>query len=381
MKILWHSNAPWSLTGYGKQTRLFAPRIRDLGHDIAISAFFGLNGASMDLDGITVYPAGLDGHGNDVLELHAADFFGGDQSDGIVISLTDVWVLSPKVLKRLRTAAWVPIDHEPAQPPSVETMRKGDVVPIAMSRFGERMLQDENFEPLYAPHGVETDVFTPRDRAEVRRELGLPKDTFVVGMVAANQGWRKSYPQAIRAFRNFHARHPDSLLYLHTWLGPQHSGVDLAELLQQELPRNAVAVADQYRYSAGGYTDPLLARLYASFDVLLNPAQGEGFGVPIIEAQACGTPVIATNCTAMTELVGAGWLVEGTDVYTQFQSWQKLPSIEQLEHALEDAYAQTESERVDARNRARAFALDYDADVVAARDWDPLLRELEERLS
>lgn len=41
---------------------------------------------------------------------------------------------------------------------------------------------------------------------------------------------------------------------------------------------------------------------------------GEGFGIPIIEAQAAGCPVIVTDCTAMTELCLSGWLIEkGTD--------------------------------------------------------------------
>jgi hypothetical protein len=37
--ILLHSNAPWAASGYGQQTKLFAPRLRDLGHHVAISAF------------------------------------------------------------------------------------------------------------------------------------------------------------------------------------------------------------------------------------------------------------------------------------------------------------------------------------------------------
>ena len=45
MKILWHSNSPWARTGYGTQTALWVPRLAELGHEIAISAFHGLQGS------------------------------------------------------------------------------------------------------------------------------------------------------------------------------------------------------------------------------------------------------------------------------------------------------------------------------------------------
>ena len=56
MKILWHSNAPWAQTGYGQQTALFAPRLRALGHELALSSVWGLGGAGLEWEGMHVYP-------------------------------------------------------------------------------------------------------------------------------------------------------------------------------------------------------------------------------------------------------------------------------------------------------------------------------------
>jgi glycosyltransferase involved in cell wall biosynthesis len=382
VKILWHSNAPWVASGYGKQTRLFAARLQKLGHEVAISAFSGLQGARIDFEGMTVYPRGIDSHGNDVLAVHAEHFFGGSARDGIVLPLTDIWVLRPEVLRQLRCAAWVPVDHDPCQPPSVRTLRKGNCLPIAMSRFGERMLLEAGFEEtVYVPHGVELDVFRPHGQLAARKVLGLPQDAFLVGMVAANQGARKSFPQALRAFAIFRERHPDALLYLHTWLGPQFQGLDLNALAQQLVPREALLVCDQYRYAQGDYTDADLAQVYSALDLLMNPAQGEGFGVTIVEAQACGTPVLLTNFSSMPELCGAGWLVGGEPVYTSFQSWQLQPSVEAMVAALEEAYALADEERIALREQARRFSLAYSADLVTVDHFLPALELIEARLS
>jgi glycosyltransferase involved in cell wall biosynthesis len=76
------------------------------------------------------------------------------------------------------------------------------------------------------------------------------------------------------------------------------------------IPDEALATSDQVKLHLGIPAEKM-ALLYNGFDVLASPSYGEGFGVPILEAQACGVPVIVTDWTAMTELMGAGWLVDG----------------------------------------------------------------------
>ena len=115
MKILWHSNSPHAPTGYGSQTALFAPRIRDAGHDVAISAFWGVGGSRITWEGMTVYPGDRD-YGNDWLPMLAADHGNGDPSSVQVITLMDVWVLHNKHLREMNMASWCPIDHMPVPP-------------------------------------------------------------------------------------------------------------------------------------------------------------------------------------------------------------------------------------------------------------------------
>jgi hypothetical protein len=89
-------------------------------------------------------------------------------------------------MRKMNCAAWVPVDHEPAPQKVVDYFTNSGAVPIAMSRFGERMLG--RLDPLYVPHAVDCKVYKPHDRKAVRELVGIPEDTFVVGMVAANKG-------------------------------------------------------------------------------------------------------------------------------------------------------------------------------------------------
>jgi glycosyltransferase involved in cell wall biosynthesis len=59
----------------------------------------------------------------------------------------------------------------------------------------------------------------------------------------------------------------------------------------------------------GYLSDEAVHALYCMAEVFVFPSLTEGFGVPPLEAMACGTPVITTDCGAVTEVVGAGALL------------------------------------------------------------------------
>ena len=164
-----------------------------------------------------------------------------------------------------------------------------------------------------------------------------------------NKGYpsRKSLPQIVEAFAAFRARHGEAMLYLHTDLsGVYQEGVDLAPLLHAfELDPEVVRFPDQYRYQFDPFGDEHMADVYSSLDVLLNPAMGEGFGLPVLEAQACGVPAIVTDFTAMSEVCGAGWKVGYDRVWTPMRAWQAWPDVEEVVESLEQCYALSEDDR------------------------------------
>lgn len=393
MRIIWSSNAPWINSGYGVQTRHIVPRLASAGHDMALIAWSGLEGAKINLNGIPVYPKGGALYGQDVLGIHSLHH----QAD-ISITLIDAWVYNASQIPAgVRWVPYFPIDSEPVSPRIVDAVR-GAYERIVFSRFACDQMEQAGLSYLYAPHMVDTNVYAPGDQRAARQRLNLPDGAHVTGVVAANKGVpsRKSWPQLLEAWVRFACEHDDAVLYLHTMPGGDDGGsVNLMSLLaslskryQVDLSRRVVWI-DAYS-NAIGLPDDFMADVYRSMDVLLSPSMGEGFGVPILEAQACGTPVITGDWTAMPEITFAGWKVSRTDAdpfwITGYDTYQFMPRIDAIAGALEQAHRWwreplTEDEtRTDLRHAARQGALAYDCETVMRDYWLPAIGELEGRV-
>jgi len=346
---------------------------------VELVANFGLAGAPLNVPGgngktARILPGGYTMHGQDIIvpwTRHA-------KAD-IVITLYDAWVFDPKAMSQVRWVPWLPVDHDPLPPGIKNILEVGAWQPLAYSRFGYQAMKDAGLDPRYVPHGVDTKLFAPKDRSEARAALKW-KDAndieFLAIMVAANKGTpsRKAFPEVLKAWREFVKKHPKSLLYLHTHPGMEMQGLDLSLLLTAlDMPDNNVAFADP-DWLKMGYPPSFLNNLYNAADVLLSPSYGEGFGLPIVEAQACGCPVIVNDCTSMPELCFAGWKTGNQPWYTPLGSWQFVPEIGDIEDALHEAYKLRDYDKL--RRDARQGAEAYDADLVTEQYWKPVLEEL-----
>jgi len=375
-RILWLGNAPWCPSGYGEQAALFVPRLAAQGHELAVLCNFGLQGQQTLWNGIPCYPAdGL--WGNRCLPIYA-DRLRAD----VIIGLCDAFILKPdKWPEGLRLALWAPVDHHPLPVIVGKVLANERIRPIAMSRFGERMMQDAGLEPLYVPHGVDTKVFRPMPEVkdQVRDGLSIPRDAFLVGMVAANTSGpetdRKSFDPTFQAFARFAETHPDAWLYVHTDFKPEAIGFDLnmvADLAQ--VPAGRIRYPDPAGFQLG-FPREAVALTYQAFDVLIHVSAGEGFGLASLEAQACGVPVITSNHSAMPELLGAGWLVDGDQKLDYLHAaYFHRPFVHKIVEALEASYAARGDQGL--RDEAVAFAALYDADTVAEDHWKPVLEKL-----
>ncbi len=374
-RILWLSNSAWCGSGYGQQTDLFVSRIQALGHEVGMVSNYGLQGTKFEIGGMTIYPSD-GGWGNSTIKTYAEDF-----NADYVVALCDSWVMKPDKWPDLRMAIWAPLDHYPIPPAVLGVLQHPNVQPIAMSRFGETWMQKFELDPLYVPHGVDTKLFRPQPEIKdaVRDELEIPRDAFLVGMVAANKGNpsipRKGFPQAFQAFSDFARRHDDAWFYVHSDVTGGGGGIALDTLAFATMcPKDRVKFPPLSAWHLG-VPKQAVANLYAAFDVLLSPSMGEGFGIPILEAQACGVPVICSNHSAMSELTQAGWLVDGDPWWDALQeSFLYCPSIKSIERALEESYELRDN--ADIRIHAAEFAKEYDADLITEKYWKPALAKM-----
>lgn len=370
--ILWHSCAPWSSSGYGQQTAIWTRELVRMGHDVTISSYWGLSGSATSWNGITILPGFGANYCSTSLGQHARHV----QPD-LVLTLGDVWVLDAGILRELPVAHWLPSDCRPMSTADRNVVDASGAQLVAMSRFGEDRFRDAGFDPLYVPHGIDMSVFTiPEDRDALREAYGFG-DFFVIGINAANNdAIRKAIPEMFIAFAKFHRDHPEARLALHSGVH-QDGGQDLEALAENLGITDLVIVVDQYRYQSGLISPDAMNQWYQAIDVLCETTFGEGFGLPIIESLACGTPVVTTRASAMEEL-NPGLQVDGEPFWNGVhRGWWIKPSVAGIVSAFEESYEQRGD--VD-RTKLREFAAQYDKDLVAEKYMRPVIDDLLERV-
>jgi FkbM family methyltransferase len=391
--LVWGSNSPLTPGGFGQQTRLITKSLRDrLGVRVAVSASYGQMNGKLIVDGIDVYPCGYRPYGNDI---HAANA----QQHGADILLThqDVPWQDPHALtaRGTRWASWFPVDHTPLSSKIAERIGPEFCYqPIALSRFGERQARAAGIDIRLVLQGIDTSVFVPGDRTVAREKLGWPKDAFIVGTVAQNRGYpdRKAYPEQIRAFRAFAERHSDALIYIHAFgndeLDPE-ARTDIPGHLGDMLGR--ALWAHPYDLNLGYSTEQMVLR-YQAFDVLLGVSMAEGFGLPLIEAQSCGVPVITGAWTATEENCYAGWLIAEEDSTPWYVTpygpdclW-RLPHIGAIVEKLEAAYCMEHCTHPGgwvntlAESARTPVVANHDQAHITDTSWRAVLTELAQRI-
>lgn len=367
MKLIWFSVAPWANTGYGVITREIVPRLQAEGHEIWIATKHFHTGV-IEWHGCPVF----NGMDLDVVNRRVAH----DSVDHI-ITLLDIFTLKKTLLNWI---CYCPIDTQWILP-SIAAKLKDASLRLAVTKHGQSEMERVGFNSMYVPCGVNTSIYKPDEekRQETRAKLGW-QDNFIVGSLGINYGdERKNYMSLLMGFKLFHDVHPDVRLYLSTNPKDETGQWNLPAIASELHIDEFIQYSNYDEHVLGRVFEEQIANRYRAFDICCLPTKGEGFGLPILEAQVCGTPVITTATTSGPELLKGGWLIspDKDDWEWHGNSWRPKVTASAVAEKLELAYqAWQEGKLKDIGLQGSEGLQEYDWDNVFETYWKPVLAEL-----
>jgi glycosyltransferase involved in cell wall biosynthesis len=353
-RILWVGEASFISTGYATYAREVLSRLHATGkYDIFELGCYGPWGderaSSLPWPYMTAMPRPGDDQDQQQYTAHPINQFGEWRFEeaclrhkpDCVLDIRDWWMVEFQERSPFRPfyhwAIMPTVDAAPQDEQWISTFTNADAV-FTYTDWAQEVLRQQGRDKIKlkcpAPPGADTQVLAPvMDRRAHRRAIGVDEDCLIVGTVMRNQR-RKLYPDLIQAFAKFLKTAPAELarktyLYMHTsW---PDIGWDIPRLLAEEgvghrclftyvcshcqasfpsffadakaVCRNCGQHQAAFPNSNAGISREGLASVINLFDVYVQYANSEGFGMPLVEAASCGVPVMAVDYSAMSDVV------------------------------------------------------------------------------
>ncbi len=216
------------------------------------------------------------------------------------------------------------------------------------------------FAPPSLRRATRVIAISEHTRQDVIQLCGVPPERVTTIVLAADSRYRPATPEAVDRFRTERELPKRYILYLGT-LEPRKN---VATLIQAYAELRRAGDIDHSLVLAGARgwhyepTFSLVRRLgleqwvlfpgyvaadeqalwYSAADLFAYPSLYEGFGLPLLEAMACGTPVVASNTSSLPEVVGdAGLLVDPSDVGGLASALRNVLQSDSLRQRLREA--------------------------------------------
>ena len=306
----------WTSSAYFQQVYLFADRLHSFGYDSAVAN-----------------PTSFKEQGDEMMDRTVK------WNPNVLVAFGDAhpWAMAEYTgIPMLSWFLWGRTDPPPEDALAAKLVNFG-----CPSRDVEQRMRAGGVPATYLPHAFDGNVFHLGRRYSARARLGWNEDRPTVLMVGTNLGQstmesgpdRKNWAGALDAFALFLEEWPSAVLYAHT---TSTGTVDIPKYAKKLGIADSVVMADQDRMRTGNrdFDTNHVADLYRGSDVLLMPSLGEGFGIPLIEAQACGIPVVTTDAFPMRELAFTGALVKAVP-HPDKPEWA-LPDVASTARALNE---------------------------------------------
>ena len=348
-RVLFVSEAAYLNTGYAKYSKEVISRMQKTGkYDIAEFSIYGRHDEPKRKNiGWKNYPNMPDPENQEQLQAYNSNNsnqFGAwrfervclDFEPDIVLTIRDFWMDSfiyHSPYRRIFSWAWMPtVDASPQNQEWLDMFRDADYV-LTYSHWAKKIIEQQggkkiNTVGVASPSAAP--CFTPMNRSEIRSQLGLRDDVNIIGTVMRNQR-RKLFPALAESFSKYLKKSGDNntFLYFHTsfpdagWNLPQiiHENEISSRVIMTYVCEQCGSVEPSFfrdskkqcgncrKFSStpssvgNGVSDEILAKIYNIFDLYVQCANSEGFGLPQVEAAACGIPIACTNYSAMEDVV------------------------------------------------------------------------------
>jgi len=220
---------------------------------------------------------------------------------------------------RIARVMITPVDGTPIESGWLDLMPHLDGA-MTISEFGVKAFADAGYRVGLCRPGINSDKFfrvTPEQRRETRAKLGLTDQHFVLGTMAQNQG-RKAISIMLEAFMAW-AKDKPHARYLLDMDEVSPAGWHIPNIVRAN-GWDATKLIFRNDAVRAGITD--LRDRYNALDAHVVLAHREGYGLPLVEAMACGVVSMAMDYCSGTEIVGdgRGCLIKPID-YSVIGTW------------------------------------------------------------
>jgi glycosyltransferase involved in cell wall biosynthesis len=293
----------------------------------------------------------------------------------VVIDIRDWWMMEYQGRSAFRNffkwAIMPTVDSSPQQEQYLSTYISADAV-FTYSEYGKEILEKEtqgNIDVVSIPSpAADYELLKPaNNKEEHRKKFGFFEDINIVGTIMRNQR-RKLYPNLISSFRKMLDENPvlqgKTFLYIHTF--HPDLGWDIPSFIKNNNMSNHTLLTYKCKsclkffpsfYSGAltscqhcgknsavmpgtqfGVNTQELSQIINFFDLYVQYSVCEGFGMPQVEAAACGVPILTVDYSAMTS-VGKNLKAEFIPLASKYwdsptHSERAIPDDEQLKNKM-----------------------------------------------
>lgn len=256
----------------------------------------------------------------------------------VVLDIRDNWHFEYELRSPLRdyfaSVIMPAIDAEPQNKSWLNFHSKADAV-LSYTQWGIDLMNNSGFKinTIGATPPIAPNEYVPLNKNAVKKEFGF-EDKIVIGMVGRNQR-RKLFPDLFSSFSAFLNKtgRTDTVLYIHTKYPDRGWNLD-EEILKYDIAnkvyltyvcRNCGLVKPSLYKGVSGFCDGCgtsnscvtansdsgisnsdMVKVFNSMDLYVQWHTNEGYGIPLMEALACGVPITGVDYSAVSEILEYG---------------------------------------------------------------------------